>query len=243
MTGKRRSFVLLKLTPEHRPREMWKVVKAIQGLGKRASLASITSKLITTLAPSLDGTNPDELDIEYSSDTVWLRGHEVSSSYSTPPSGSPTVASGWVDTILIAKLLRLDLAAVKGQLDSHLHSRQVDWATWIVAGKDIDSIQDLDTELDIILLQKVGAQPEGVAVISLEDFWAALGKPFCFAKLCFPRSFNLISGGRPFGAPWARVTLAGSSLLPFICRIWGTVPSPTVNSCMNYTGHWVSPAA
>lgn len=230
---------------------MWKVVKAIQGLGKRASLASITSKLITTLAPSLDGTNPDELDIEYSSDTVWLRGHEVSSSYSTPPSGSPTVASGWVDTILIAKLLRLDLAAVKGQLDSHLHSRQVDWATWIVAGKDIDSIQDLDTELDIILLQEVGAQPEGVAVISLEDFWAVIGRQkggfraqaILLRKTLFPKILQLDLWGQTLWCTVGSCDFGRSSLLPFICRIAGTVPSPTVNSCMNYTGHWVSPAA
>lgn len=142
VTGKRRSFVLLKLKPEYRPREkIWKIVKAVQGLGlvlpqgkklwagptktpqerKRATLASITSKLIMALSPGLDRMNADELDVEYSSGTVWLRGHKVSSTFGARPSDSPTVASGWIDVKLIAKILRLDLVTVQGELDGHIN--------------------------------------------------------------------------------------------------------------------------
>ena len=75
----------------------------------------------------------------------------------------------------------------------------IDWATWNVAGKPSHAYIELDCEFDLIFLQEVGSQPDGLSVETIGDFWAIIGRPHggCRAqtillrKQHFPRILQL----------------------------------------------------
>ena len=142
VTGKRRSFVLLRVTPDNEQRAgIWRIVRAIKGLDlthpngkklwvapsktpmerRRATVANVTLKTILTLAPHMDKNNVDHLDVEYSSGTLWLLGQKVSSCQGLRPTGHETVEEGWIDIERIARLLRLDAASVRSTARTQLH--------------------------------------------------------------------------------------------------------------------------
>ena len=142
VTGKRRSFVLLRLAPGSNHRAgIWKVVQAIKGLEiihpngkklwvapsktpmerKRAAVANVTLKTILTLAPHMDKNNVDQLDVEYSSGTLWLFGKKVSSCQGPRPSGHEAVEEGWIDIDRIAALLRADPQSVRSTARNQLN--------------------------------------------------------------------------------------------------------------------------
>ena len=88
---------------------------------KRATVANVTFKIILTLAPHMDKNNVDQLDVEYSSGTLWLLGQKVSSCQGLRPTGHETVEEGWIDIERIAQLLRLDAASVRSTARAQLH--------------------------------------------------------------------------------------------------------------------------
>ena len=136
VAGKRRSFVLLRLHPEHHHRAgIWKVVQAVRDLNythsngtklwaapsktsterKRASVATVALKAILSLQPSLDKGTADQLDIECSTGTLWLMGKKVSSQ------GNEAVDPGWIDILVISQVLQLDTATVRCAMRDHLN--------------------------------------------------------------------------------------------------------------------------
>lgn len=75
----------------------------------------------------------------------------------------------------------------------------IDWATWNVAGKPSHAYIELDCEFDLIFLQEVGSQPDGLSVETIGDFWAIIGRPhggfraqtILLRKQHFPRILQL----------------------------------------------------
>ena len=99
----------------------------------------------------------------------------------------------------------------------------IDWATWNVAGKSLHAFLELDCELDLIFLQEVGAQPEGLSVETVGDFWAIIGRPqggfraqtILLRKHFFPRILQLNLWGQVIWCTAEHVSLGQIFLCTF----------------------------
>ena len=99
----------------------------------------------------------------------------------------------------------------------------IDWATWNVAGKSLHAFLELDCELDLIFLQEVGAQPEGLSVETVGDFWAIIGPPqggfraqtILLRKHLFPRILQLNLWGQVIWCTAEHVSLGQIFLCTF----------------------------